>query len=405
LISKPSDKQACYNISTTNQKWTLESAPCFRLNGFFQRSLLDQYILQRFLPSLTFSVFLCTVFGELIGITFEQIQFVAYGRVSPITSVYVHLLKLPAFFTIGLPFALLLAALLTCSELTHKKESVALRSFGVSPLRIAAPILLVGLLTTGVAFSIHELVVPSANYQAAMVLEREWGVDRTQLAKYNKKEILYVQFADDQQQEDIEFLFFARRFDGKQMHDVTLVKFDQQHLQDITVSETAEWDGSGQLWRMRSGHRYTIQENGSYGDISGFFEMPLNLTKNILDYANHLRDPREMNILQLYRRLNIIKSTDNLQEVRQLKMAVQERYALSFSCLVFSVLGIAIGLTGTLAGKANSFGLAAIVILAYYAVQFVSNAMTMTEALPVLLGVWLPNILGLSYGYYAVFRK
>ncbi|GAB4534084.1 MAG: hypothetical protein Tsb0014_20040 [Pleurocapsa sp.] len=40
-------------------------------------------------------------------------------------------------------------------------------------------------------FIFHEFIVPAANYEAAMILENEWNVDRTQLAKYNKQEIIY----------------------------------------------------------------------------------------------------------------------------------------------------------------------------------------------------------------------
>jgi hypothetical protein len=46
--------------------------------------LLDSYLIGRFLPAFIFSVAICTIFGELIGITFEQIQFIAFGRISGI---------------------------------------------------------------------------------------------------------------------------------------------------------------------------------------------------------------------------------------------------------------------------------------------------------------------------------
>ncbi len=47
------------------------------------------------------------------------------------------------------------------------------------------------------------LIIPRANYQAAMVLEQQLNIDRTQLAKYNKKEIIYQEFETNRHQKHL----------------------------------------------------------------------------------------------------------------------------------------------------------------------------------------------------------
>jgi lipopolysaccharide export system permease protein len=189
------------------------------------------------------------------------------------------------------------------------------------------------------------------------------------------------------------------------MQGVTFLKYEHQHLKEIIVSEAASWDEVKEFWRLTSGHQYLLNDKGAYETITPFQELPLRVTRNVLDYADDHRDNREMNVIALHQRLKIIQNTDNSKQIRPLKMSIQERYAMPFSCFVFALLGSAVGFTTATASKANSFGIAALLILAYYMIQFVANCLIVVGALPVSLGVWLPNLLGLALGYNLLRRR
>lgn len=365
----------------------------------FQRvSLLDRYLIQRFTPPLIFSGFILTVFGELIGISFEQIKFVATSSIPIETAVYVHLFKLPAFFVISLPLALLMASLITFSDLSSKDEITAFRTVGIGFNRAYIPVFMISLLVSGVMFVFQEIVVPPANLRAATLLESEWNIDRSKMAKYNRKDIVYLKHLSEEAESDLDFLFFARRFKNGEMQDVTLVKYRNNALREILVSKYAKWDGIGQTWKMESGHQYVLAIDGYYADINSFQELSVNLTKRLLDYVNDYRDNREMNILELHRRLTTIKEMGNIRHVRQLRLSIQERYALPFSCLGFTFLGTSVGAALKSVGKVNNFGVSAIVIFAYYALQFVSQSLAMVGVIPIVLGAWMPNLLNFLFG-------
>jgi lipopolysaccharide export system permease protein len=337
--------------------------------------------------------------SQLIGITFEQVKFVTSDSLSLTIAAYVHLLKLPAFISVGLPLSLLMATMITYSQLSARNEIIALQSYGVSLFRLLIPVLFLGLLVTGIMFIFHELIVPTANYQAAMILEKEWNVDRTELAKYNKQEIIYQQFATDKNKLNLEFIFFADRFDGKKIQGITLLKYHNHRLQKIITARTAQWNEQKQLWQLFSGRQNIINSDGYYAKTAKFLELKLKLTKNIFDYANHHRDHREMNIIELSKRLEIIKNTDDIKTIRSLEISIQERYALAFSCLVFTWLRSSVGMTAK-NNQYNSFALSAIAIFAYYSIQFLSTSLCVAGILSVFWGVWLPNLLGLVLGSY-----
>ncbi|GAB4534082.1 MAG: hypothetical protein Tsb0014_20030 [Pleurocapsa sp.] len=111
-------------------------------------ALIDRYIISQLIPPLIFAVAICTIVGELIGITFEQVKFVTSDGLSVAIAAYVHLLKLPAFISVGLPLSLLMATMITYSQLSARNEIIALQSYGVSLFRLLIPVLLVGFLVT-----------------------------------------------------------------------------------------------------------------------------------------------------------------------------------------------------------------------------------------------------------------
>ena len=368
----------------------------------FYPTLLDRYIINRLIPILVFSLFICTVVCELVGISFEQVKFVATEGLPVDITVRVHFLKLPAFICQALPLALLIATITLYGQLSTKNEIIALQSFGITPYRSLAPTMAIAMVLTFSMFALNELVVPSANYQAAMVLEKEWQVDRTQLAKYNKREIIYQKYSTEEKT-DLEFLFFAERFDGKQMSGITLLKYQDRYLREIITSQTAQWSERARVWLLSNGHQDVLNADGSFAQNQDFKQLSIKLEPDILDYAEHHQDLREMNLSELYHRLGIIEHTNNSRKIHQLKISIQERYAFPFSCLIFAFLGSVLGINTAITVKSSSLGIAAIVVIVYYFVQFLTTALTTADLISIPLGVWFPNLLCLSLGCYIHF--
>ena len=274
-------------------------------------TLLDRYLISQLIPNLIFAIAICTILSELIGISFEQAKFVATEGLPINMTAQIHYLKLPAFLALSLPLSILMATIVTYSKLSANNEIVAMQSSGIGLYRLFAPTMAIALVITLLMFILSETIVPVANYQAALILEKEWQVDRTLLAKYNKREIVYQKFTEDKIKPRLEFLFFADRFDGKNMIDVTLLSYRDSQLQKIITAEIARWSDRQQQWQLSQGWQNTINADGFYIETQDFDRLALKLTRDILDYANHHRDYREMNILELYHRLEIISHTNN----------------------------------------------------------------------------------------------
>jgi lipopolysaccharide export system permease protein len=86
----------------------------------------------------------------------------------------------PAILSTFLPMSLLLALLLTITELTYRNEMSAIWAAGVSPVRLIMMLMPVALVTGGLHFLINDQAIP-----AAAPILKEWGIGDYAAKKLN----------------------------------------------------------------------------------------------------------------------------------------------------------------------------------------------------------------------------
>ena len=80
------------------------------------------------------------------------------------------LLSLPHTIALTLPMAVLVATLYTFSELTASNEITAMAAGGIRPLRVMAPMLVVGAILAGVMLYFNDQLLPQANHRLRNLL-------------------------------------------------------------------------------------------------------------------------------------------------------------------------------------------------------------------------------------------
>jgi lipopolysaccharide export system permease protein len=359
----------------------------------FQIPLIDRYLIQQLIPPWMLSLSLCSILGEVIGISFEQVKFITERDFSPLTALQVHLLKFPAFLSLGLPFSLLMATIITYSKLAENNELTALKSCGISLLRLITPSLIFSSILTIFMFYLNTTIIPPANYRAAMMIENEFQIERSNLQKYHQKNIIYQEFATVHQSRLLKRLIIGDRFDGKKLEGLTLLEYQQGHLHTITTANSAVWHPPAQSWILADGSQQIIHHQNQQPQIKHFKYLALPIEQNLLDYVRNYRDNREMNLRELYQWLDVLQGSNDQQKIRQLQINIQERYAFPGSCVVFALLGGILGCNYS--SKINRISLAITIIMSYQGIQFITTSLCVTGAIPITLGVWLPNIIGL----------
>ncbi len=137
-------------------------------------------------------------------------------------------------------------------------------------------------------------------------------------------------------------------------------------------------------------------EDGSYQNIIRFQHQQLALPRAPLDLTTKGQDYNEMNLFQALDYLEVVKLSGKDKKIRKLKVRIQEKISLPFVCLIFALIGTAIGLKPQNASKGQSFGICIGLIFAYYLLSIISSSLGVRGVISPFLAAWLPNIIGFS---------
>jgi lipopolysaccharide export system permease protein len=369
--------------------------------------VMDRYIALELVPPFLFGVGAFSSLGVSIDALFELIRRVTESGLPITVALQVLLLKFPQFIAYAFPMSILLANLMTYSRLSSDSELTALKACGVSVYRMIFPALIVCLLVTGITFAFNELIVPSANYQAAKTLA---AALQDKDPSFQQQNILYQEFRKDDQpngdkKDSLARLFYAKEFDGTQMHGLTILDFSQAGLEQIVSAKTASWNPQQKVWDFFDGTIYVVSANGSFRNIVKFDTQQLNLPRAPLDLASQPRDYNEMNIAESQAYLQLLKQSGSEDKIQKLRVRIQQRYALPFVCVAFGLVGAALGSRLDRGGRSTSFAISLVIIFSYYLLTVICGSIAQLGMVTPFLGAWLPNLFGLTAAVVLLIRS
>lgn len=374
------------------------SSPTFpqKISGWLPRiSIMDRYIAKELTLPFLFAVGAFSSIAVSIGAVFELIRKVTESGLPASLAFEIFLLTLPQFVVLAFPMSTLLSTMMTFSRFSSDSELIALRGCGVSVKRIVAPAIILSLLVTGLSFAVSEVIAPASTTRAAVLLARALDQEKPPFKEGN------ITFQQEDGDELVRF-FHARNFDGTTMSGITVVDFSQEDSEDglkqIVSADTATWNFSRNLWEFTNGTIYAVSPSGSFRQIIRFDKQDLQLPRTPLDLAARRKKTEEMNIAEAADYLAILKQTGDEKAVRDLQVSIQQKYSIPFACVVFGLVGSAMGIRPQRTGKATSFGVSIVIIFGYYLLSFVMTAMGKAGVVTPFLAGWLPLGLGLGAG-------
>ncbi len=369
--------------------------------------LMDRYIARELTLPFLFGVGAFSSIGVSIGALFELIRKVTEFGLPAALVLEVFLLKLPEYVVLAFPMSTLLATMMTYSRFSSDSELTALRASGVSIRRIVVPAVVLSLLITGLSFVVNEVIAPASTERATVILARALDEEKPPFQEGNITFQQQQPAADGSGDELVRF-FHARKFDGETMSDITVVDFSQEEgedgLKQIVSADTATWDFSRNLWEFTNGTIYAVSPSGSFRQIIRFDRQDLQLPRTPLDLAGRTKKNEEMNIAEATEYLDVLRQTGDEKAVRKLETNIQQKYSIPFACVVFGLVGSAVGVRPQRTGKATSFGVSIVIIFGYYLLSFITTAMGESGVISPFVAGWLPLGLGLGAGLLLLAR-
>ncbi|MFY7804927.1 MAG: LptF/LptG family permease [Limnoraphis robusta] len=370
-------------------------------------SILDRYIISELIAPFLFGVGLFTSVALSIDTVFDLVRQVAESGLDAGIAIQIFLLKMPEFLVLSFPMSMVLTTLIVYGRMSSDSEVTALRSCGISIYRLVIPTLIFSLFITASMFVFNELIVPATNYRASITLEQALHQDRLPVQEDHIFYPEYRRIPIEDSDEEITILvrlFYAQKFDGKYMNEVTILDKSQQGITQIISSKSAVWNGKQQSWDFFDGTVYVIDPQGSYRNIVRFDHKELKLPRVPLDLASRKRRYDEMNIVQAHEYLELMKNSGNEKIVQKTKVRIQQKYSLPFVCVVFGLLGAALGSRPQRTNRTTSFGISIIIIFSYYLLAFISGAMGQKAMISPFIAGWLPIAIGLGISGFFLYK-
>ena len=298
---------------------------------------------------------------------------------------------LPAGLGVTIPMALLMGLLIGLGRLSADRETVALQACGVSIFQMLRPVALVAIVAAALTNYILVVALPDANQRFR---EITYEVIATRAQDEVRPRVFYEDFPniivyvqDVVPDGSWSQVFLADTRHGGQP-DVYLARKGRMQLdRENRLVDLVLEDGTG--------HHIDGQGPDQY-ELSRFEELRISLDpESVFPLRGPQRGYREFTISQLQAETARLQA-EGLPSYRTI-IELHRKFSIPVACLVFGVIGLALGVTSRKDGRLASFVLGVGVIFAYYVIMFQAEAMAKAALLSPHLAMWLPNIgLGLA---------
>ena len=304
----------------------------------------------------------------------------------------------PSFLILTIPMSVLLATLLSFGRLSSDSEITAFKASGISLYQLFIPIsvfsVLAYLLTSFLVF--YGLPWGNRGFKATLYLISQSKADiEIKERVFNDAFdglVVYVDKVPIQGRKMEGILIYDERDKGKLS---TIFAQEGFLIQNQKSQEI--------ILRLQRGdiHRLEPQSNTFQRVQFDAYDLRLELAKALFAIGKKLKE-HEMSIGDLREKIEAMNKRG--EDTTSQKVELHKRYAIPFSCIVFGLIGLPLGIQPRRSGRSYGFVFSILILLAYYTCLIVFEIFAVRKMLPPYVAGWAPNILLGSLGTYLLIK-
>ncbi len=324
----------------------------------------------------------------------ELINSIVQNRVGFGTVAGYLLFLTPQILNYMIPFAVLVATLVTMGLLAKSAQLIVLYASGQSLYRLSLPLFLGSGLAALLMFGLQEIVLPISNpRQDYLRYQIRGGTLPPQT--FHQKNRKWFRGRDHR-------IFNFAVFDTERNEFTSFGMYELHPTTARLVSRTyaakARWDALTEEWVLTNGWRRTFSADGLETQRQPIRELRLKLAETPDYFRQSTTDIAKMSIGQLQQQ--IAELTAQGLDVENLQRAIQVKIATPLSCFTMVLVGISFALTvgrrGAMVGIAIGIGLA----VSFWGTVNLFEQLGYYRLLPMFWSAWGPNLLFGSGGLY-----
>ena len=342
---------------------------------------LDVYIAKKFI--LTFFVALLLIIGIVIIFDIsEKIDYFVKNEAPLKAIIFDYYLNfIPYFVNMFSPLFVFITVIFFTSRMAANSEIIAIMAGGVSYNRMMVPYMASALLIALLSLGLNLYVIPRSN------------------ATRVEFEAQYIKRHNDFDLQDIHYQISPGQFVYIQSFsrwNNTAYRFTMEDIKDNRLvrkvsAETAVWDSTMDGWHLRRVFVRNYSE-GLEDKVEFAPQVDTVIALKIKDLFNNEKTVEALTIKQL----NELIATQNLRgdaNVMYAQIEKHRRWALPFSALVLTIIGVTLSAKKRRGGIGWNIGIGIALAFSYILFLRFSEMFVYTNTLPPGIALWIPNLL------------
>ena len=354
--------------------------------------LLDRYIVRNFLQPYVYCIIGFLSIWLIFDLSDNSAQL--FDQRTPVLAVLqFYAGQIPQVLVILLPVALLLALLFSLGRMSRANEIVSMLTAGVSVPRVAFPLLVIGVLTTGVTLAL--------NYSLAAHAELARKVFFDDLTRGGRREVVISGQVFRNRTDDRTWFIAHFRPGSNHFNGVQIVQQDaDQNIVRNYLASDAYFDPAHKAWRLeqakvvdydRAGN-ITNEKMESALTIEGWSETPYRLSS-----ANVRPEFLGISELREYLRFNSDFPEALLAPFRT---ELEYRWALPWTCFVVTIMATPLGIGFSRRGILSSVAAAILLVFSMNFLTHLFLALGEGDRVSPFAAAWTPNFIFVLIGLY-----
>lgn len=351
---------------------------------------IDIYIIKKFLGTFFFTLLMVICVIIVFDISEKLEDFLRNNAPMKAIIFDYYLNLVPYLANMLSPLFIFIAVIFFTSKMASNSEIVAILSGGVKFNRFLRPFLICAFLLSGLSYYLNNFLIPAANKDRLAFEEVYY---RNKLRNFSKDIHMKI--------DDGTFIYMSNFVvDLNLGNNFSLEKFNSNgELSYKLLSDNAKWDTTTNQWMVT---------NFVEREINGLEEIVNSGAKKYLDINLKPEEFKRRNnsvIAMDYFELNDFIEEQKFKGSQQVvfyEVEKHQRIAYPFATFILTLIGVSISSRKVRGGIGLHIGLGLLVSFSYILFMRISSTFAINSGMPVILAVWIPNILYSLLAFYLI---
>lgn len=340
-------------------------------------SLLDMYIIRKFLGTYVFAIILILAITVVFDINEKLDAFMQAPLKATVCDYFVNFL--PYFANQFSPLFVFIAVIFFTSKLADNSEIIAMLSSGMSFRRLLRPYLISAAVIAVATYVLSAYIIPPANVKR-IAYTNTYVKNR----RVDYGDNIMMQVAPGQ-------IAYMSRYDNttKTGYRFSLELFKDKKLVSRMQAQSIKWDTLYQ-WQVRD---YVIRDfKGNREEIRRGYQLDTVIPFEPRDFLISRNDQETLSTPQLRQYIERQKQR-GVANIQAFEIEYQKRFAMCAAAFILTVIGMSLSSKKVKGGMGVNIGIGLLLSFSYILFMTVTSSFAVSGITSPLVAMWIPNVI------------